>query len=113
MKNVNGRLTILTDYVVPGRSEATGEHGFCAYVETDQGNILFDTGKGKTVVQNALVFQKDLTAIHKVVLSHSHGDHTGGLPEVLRILSQKPIDVYAHPDIFLYKFRRKNGKKKL
>jgi 7,8-dihydropterin-6-yl-methyl-4-(beta-D-ribofuranosyl)aminobenzene 5'-phosphate synthase len=110
MKNVKGCLTILTDNVVPGRSEATGEHGFCAYIETDQGNILFDTGKGKTVVQNALVYQKDLTAIQKVVLSHSHGDHTGGLPEVLRILRKKPIDVYAHSDIFLYKYRKKDGK---
>ena len=68
MKNVKGRLTILTDNVVPGRSEAIGEHGFCAYIETDRGNILFDTGKGKTVVQNALVYQKDLTAINKIVL---------------------------------------------
>ena len=110
MKTATGRLTILTDNVVPGKSEAIGEHGFCVYVETSNGNFLFDTGKGKTVVHNALVFNKDLKEINKIVLSHSHGDHTGGLPEVLRAQSQKPMDVYAHPDIFLYRFRKENEK---
>lgn len=110
MQTVKGRVTILTDNVVPGRSEAIGEHGFSAYIETGGGNFLFDTGKGKTVVHNALVSNKDLAAINKIVLSHSHGDHTGGLPDVLRIQGKKKMDVYAHPDIFLYKFRKKNEK---
>jgi len=110
MKRATGRLTILTDNVIPGRSEAIGEHGFCAYVETQNGNFLFDTGKGKTVVHNALVHKKDLKGINKIVLSHSHGDHTGGLPEVLRCRSQKSIDIYAHPDIFSYKFRKEGEK---
>ena len=111
MKTVSGRLTLLTDNVAQDRSETVAEHGFSAYIETDLGNFLFDTGKGKTVVHNALVFQKDLNLINKIVLSHSHGDHTGGLPDVLRLQRQKPIDVYAHPDIFLYKYRKKNEKK--
>jgi len=109
MKTVKGCLTILVDNVVPEKSEALGEHGFSAYLETGHGNFMFDTGKGKTVVHNALVYKKDLKTINKIILSHSHGDHTGGLPEVLRIQSRKPLDVYAHPDIFLYRFRKKNG----
>lgn len=31
MKTVKGRVTILTDNVVPGRSEAIGEHGFSTW----------------------------------------------------------------------------------
>ncbi|MEW6671183.1 MAG: MBL fold metallo-hydrolase [Thermodesulfobacteriota bacterium] len=110
MKTVNGRVTILTDNVVPGRSEAIGEHGFSAYIETGKGNFLFDTGKGKTIIHNALVLNKELAAINKVVLSHGHGDHTGGLPDVLRLQGKKKIDVYAHPHVFAYKYREKNGK---
>jgi 7,8-dihydropterin-6-yl-methyl-4-(beta-D-ribofuranosyl)aminobenzene 5'-phosphate synthase len=109
MNTATGRVTILTDNVVPGKSEAIGEHGFCAYVETRNGNFLFDTGHGKTVVHNALLFKKDLSRINKIVLSHAHGDHSGGLPEVLRCRSQKQIDVYAHPDIFSYAFTKKGG----
>jgi len=111
MKKLSGRLTVLTDNVVPGRTDATGEHGFSAFIETESGNFLFDTGKGRTIIHNALIYKKDLTRINKVVLSHSHGDHTGGLPDVLLHHSQKPVDVYAHPDIFLYKYREKDGKR--
>ena len=110
MKPVSGRLTILTDNVVLGKGDALGEHGFGAYVETGGGNFLFDTGKGKSIIHNALFYKKDLTTLNKIVLSHSHGDHTGGLPEVLRAQIQKPIDVYAHPEIFLYKYRKKDEK---
>ena len=110
MKTVKGRVTILTDNVVPGKSEAIGEHGFSAYIETGRGNFLFDTGKGRTVVHNALVFQKDLARINKIVLSHGHGDHTGGLPGVLLLQGKKMTDIYAHPHVFAYKFRKKDGK---
>ena len=111
MKIVRGRLTILTGNTVPERSDALGEHGFAAFLETEKGNFLFDTGKGKTVVHNAAVLKKDLKSINKIVLSHAHGDHTGGLPEVLQSLSSKQIDVFAHPDIFADRFREKDGQR--
>ena len=110
MNTVKGRVTILTDNVVPHASEAIAEHGFSAYIETGKGNFLFDTGRGKTVVHNALTLQKDLAVINKIVLSHGHGDHTGGLPDVLRVQGKNKIDVYAHPDVFAYKYREKEGK---
>ena len=58
MKTVRGRLTILTDNTVPGRSDAIGEHGFSVFIETGRGGFLFDTGKGKSVVHNALLYNK-------------------------------------------------------
>lgn len=111
MKTVRGRLTILTDNTVPGRSDAIGEHGFSAFLETEGGNFLFDTGKGKTLVHNALLYKKDLGNISRIVLSHAHGDHTGGLPEVLRNLTLEKIDVLAHPDVFVDRFRIKEDGK--
>ncbi|MBW1996474.1 MAG: MBL fold metallo-hydrolase [Deltaproteobacteria bacterium] len=111
MKQVKGRITILVDNIVPGRSEAIGEHGFSAYVETDQGNFLFDTGKGKALLHNALLFQRDLGKVKEIILSHSHGDHTGGLPDVLRLQVKRPVNVRSHPDIFITRYRIKDGKK--
>lgn len=111
MKTVRGHLTVLADNVVHGKSEALGEHGFSAFLETEEGSFLFDTGKGKTVVHNAFIYKKDLRIINKIVLSHSHSDHTGGLPEVLRTLTSKQVDVFAHSEIFAYRFRKtENGK---
>ncbi len=109
MKTVKGRVTILTDNVVSGKSEAVGEHGLCMYVETGKGNFLFDTGRGKSILHNATLYHKDLNGINKIVLSHNHGDHTGGLPEVLRVVAKKPIDVYAHRDLFAFRFRKVDG----
>jgi len=65
MKAVRGSLTILTDNTVPELSDTIAEHWFYAFLETEQGNFLFDTGKGKTVVQNAAILKKDLTGINK------------------------------------------------
>lgn len=100
---VQGNLTILADNIVPGKSEILGEHGFSVYLETSEGNFLFDTGRGKTIIHNAVVCRKDLKSLRKVILSHGHADHTGGLPEVLRFHGQ--IDVLGHPDIFISRFR--------
>lgn len=112
MNTAKGCITILTDNYVFGRTEALAEHGISIFLETDKGNFLFDTGRGMTIVHNAGLLHKDLTKINKIVLSHAHLDHTGGLPAVLRILPQEQTDVYAHPDIFAYRYREINGNKR-
>jgi len=92
------KITILCENTV-GRRIGTGEHGFSAFIETDRANYLFDTGNGHSVVANSLAFDKDLRSIRKIFLSHGHYDHTGGLPEVLKMRGK--VDVHAHPHIFL------------
>lgn len=82
--------------------ETKGEHGFSAFIETDNGNYLFDTGQGLSLINNALCMDKDLRSIQKVFLSHSHYDHTGGLFDLLKI--KKTCEVVAHPDVFLKRF---------
>jgi len=92
------RITIICENTV-GRRIGLGEHGFSAFIETDQGNYLFDTGSGHSVVRNSLELNKDLRTIKKIFLSHGHYDHTGGLPEVLMLKGR--VDVHAHPHVFL------------
>ncbi|HSH68864.1 MAG TPA: MBL fold metallo-hydrolase [Deferrisomatales bacterium] len=111
MLTARGSITVLTDNTVPERSETLAEHGFAALVQTQAGNLLFDTGRGRTVVHNAAVLKKDLARIDKIVLSHAHGDHTGGPPEVLQVLQGKNTDVLAHPEVFAERVRDAQGKR--
>jgi 7,8-dihydropterin-6-yl-methyl-4-(beta-D-ribofuranosyl)aminobenzene 5'-phosphate synthase len=66
--------TMLTDM------DGIGEWGFSALVVADGHRILFDTGaRPETVLNNARELKVDLTNIPDVILTHNHGDHTGGL----------------------------------
>lgn len=105
------KITVLCENTV-GRSIGSGEHGFSALIETNRGNYLFDTGSGHSIVYNSLALNKDLRNIKKVFLSHGHYDHTGGLPEVLKLRGR--VDVYAHPHVFLDRILvyKENGEEK-
>ncbi len=96
------RITILCDNTVEGLG-VVGELGFSAFVEIPGQNILFDTGQGFGIIQNSLRLQKDLRQVSRVVLSHGHQDHVGGLLAFLGVKGVCPIT--AHPDIFNERFR--------
>jgi 7,8-dihydropterin-6-yl-methyl-4-(beta-D-ribofuranosyl)aminobenzene 5'-phosphate synthase len=106
---MKGRITIICENTVTVKG-GIGEHGFSAYVETERGNFLFDTGRGDALILNLLAFDKDPLAIQKIFLSHGHQDHTGGLPAILGVLGG--VDILAHPDIFSvrYNISKKDGK---
>ncbi len=73
-------------------------NGFACYIKSENGNYLFDTGRGLGIPHNSLGLKKELSKIKATVISHGHLDHTGGLAKVLQI--RREIDVYGHPDIF-------------
>lgn len=67
-----------------------GEWGFAALVEVDGKRFLFDTGaQPETVLINARALSVDLSNVTEVILSHNHGDHTGGLLTLRRSLAAK------------------------
>ncbi len=80
-----------------------GEWGLSILVETESTRVLLDTGMSISAVHNADLMGIDLSTIDKIVLSHAHGDHTGGLREVLRRM-RKGIEVIAHPNIWIPKY---------
>jgi len=88
-------------------SENTANYGFLAewglsiLVEVDGLRILMDTGLSFSAVHNAQLMGIDLSTIDRIVLSHGHADHTGGLREVLKIKGE--VEVIAHPDIWTAK----------
>jgi 7,8-dihydropterin-6-yl-methyl-4-(beta-D-ribofuranosyl)aminobenzene 5'-phosphate synthase len=77
------RLTVLVENT-SRRPDAQAEHGFAAYLETERGVILFDTGAtGEALAANARALGADLGRVTAIVLSHGHYDHTGGLASAL------------------------------
>ncbi len=95
------RLTILCENVV-ANLRGIGEHGFAVFVETETGTYLFDTGAGIGILRNSLTFSRDLRSVQKVLLSHGHYDHTGGMRDVLGMTG--PVEVHGHPAIFDEKY---------
>jgi len=82
-----------------------GEWGLSILVETESCKVLLDTGQSMSAVHNADLMNIDLSTVDKVVLSHAHADHTGGLRHVLRRVG-KPVEIIAHPDIWIPKYVR-------
>ena len=101
------RITVICENSVIVPFGVIGEHGFAAFVETPNGNFLFDTAQGKGILNNATILGKDLRTIKFLYISHGHYDHTLGIPQVLSVKS--PLKIIAHPDIFANKFRVEPG----
>jgi 7,8-dihydropterin-6-yl-methyl-4-(beta-D-ribofuranosyl)aminobenzene 5'-phosphate synthase len=68
--------------------------GFSALVEYDDHTLLFDTGgDAPMLLENMDILEIDPAQIEKVIISHDHGDHTGGLEG---LLEQNP-----HPTVYV------------
>jgi 7,8-dihydropterin-6-yl-methyl-4-(beta-D-ribofuranosyl)aminobenzene 5'-phosphate synthase len=87
-------LTLMTVYDnYPHNSRLGTGWGFSCVVKAGGNNILFDTGaESRTLLGNMEGVGIDPEAIDAVVLSHAHGDHTGGLEGFLKV----------NPDVSVY-----------
>ncbi len=99
------KITTLSENTA-GMGNFLGEWGLSILVETEGAKILFDSGPGISAVHNADILKTDLTKVSKIVLSHGHYDHTGGLRDMLRRIG-KEIEVIAHPDIWQEKYSQR------
>jgi 7,8-dihydropterin-6-yl-methyl-4-(beta-D-ribofuranosyl)aminobenzene 5'-phosphate synthase len=79
------------------------EWGLSMLVEADGVKVLFDTGAGVAAMHNAERMNIDFSTVDKIVISHGHYDHTGGLRDVLTRI-KRPVEVIAHPDIWAAKY---------
>ena len=80
------KITVLSTMLA---DRGIGEWGFAALVEVDGKRFLFDTGaRPETVLANAREMRIDLSNIEDAIISHNHGDHTGGLLTLRRELQK-------------------------
>lgn len=77
------RLTVIYDN--KAGQGFTESWGFAALIETNREILLFDTGwDGPLLLRHMKRLNIDPAGIGKIILSHQHWDHIGGLPEVLQ-----------------------------
>ncbi len=96
------RITILVDDT-SGKNETLAEHGLSYWIETPHASLLFDTGQGFVIENNAKKLGINLSTTNGIALSHGHYDHSGGLPFILDKASQK-TPIYMHPDAILTRY---------
>ena len=76
--------------------------GFSCLIENDNDFVLFDTGtNGKILLKNMKKLHIDPYSIKKIVISHEHRDHTGGLKSLVSYVND--IDLYQLEYNNLYK----------
>jgi 7,8-dihydropterin-6-yl-methyl-4-(beta-D-ribofuranosyl)aminobenzene 5'-phosphate synthase len=67
--------------------------GFACLITTPQETILFDTGaKGDILLHNLEILHLNPSEIKKIVISHEHSDHNGGLKVLSRFIPD--VDLY-------------------
>lgn len=95
------RITTLVENTVHKR-DLLAEHGLAFWIEAGSQRILFDTGQGDVLTSNADALGIPLDAADKVVVSHGHYDHVGGLDRMLSLAPNS--QVFAHLSAFHCKY---------
>ena len=88
----------ITSVYDEGASEGTsmiGAKGFAVLIEAGGKKILFDTGRrGRYLLHNMMFLDVKPEDIDKMVISHGHASHTGGICDILRN-RETPLNIYA------------------
>jgi 7,8-dihydropterin-6-yl-methyl-4-(beta-D-ribofuranosyl)aminobenzene 5'-phosphate synthase len=102
--NMELKITTLSENTVVARPRGLlGEWGLSILVEADDLRLLLDTGQSISAANNGDILGVPWQEIDKIVLSHGHYDHTGGLRQILGQM-KKRIEVIAHPDVWDTKY---------
>ena len=96
-----GKVVVVVENTI-SRDGLIPEHGMCFWIEIGYTKVIFDTGQGGALLNNARMLGVSLEQAESVVLSHGHYDHTGGLKTVLQLSPN--MKVYSHQVVFQPKF---------
>lgn len=87
------KLTIVYDNEVFTKGIGLkSDWGFSCLIETNDANILFDAGaKGEILLDNFQKLDINPKNIDKIVISHEHWDHNGGLKSLIPLIDNLEI----------------------
>lgn len=107
-------ITIIYDNY-PADPACVTDWGFSCLIEGLGKTILFDTGTREDIfLKNAGALRIDLGRVGLAVLSHFHGDHTGGLEAAIRkrpgLTVYVPVDTGENPTLLFKRMETSGGK---
>ncbi|MBO5177721.1 MAG: MBL fold metallo-hydrolase [Lachnospiraceae bacterium] len=98
------KITTLIENMPDKDGKLAYEHGFSVWIELENEKILFDTGQTGAFAKNAEQLGIDLSVADRIIVSHGHYDHTGGIPELLgKLKSRTPF--YMGKEFFIPKYK--------
>ncbi len=93
INNYLNRIIILYDNTSIS-PKLKADWGFSCLIETEDRNILFDTGgNGKILLENMSLLEIDPKRIDDIFISHQHFDHIGGLSAILNENSKAVVHI--------------------
>jgi 7,8-dihydropterin-6-yl-methyl-4-(beta-D-ribofuranosyl)aminobenzene 5'-phosphate synthase len=99
--------TLVDNQAATANNSLIHEHGLSMIIQTAHESILFDTGCSDALLKNARRLGIDVGQIQKVIISHCHLDHAGGVKYLID--SNPGFTLMAHPGIFAKKIIRSSG----
>ncbi len=109
-------ITMLTEDKFNGKviqpeksaNRVAGEHGFAMSIKIEDDDsthfFLLDTGGlSQTIIENSKQFNINMNDVEKLILSHGHFDHFGGLTRIIPELKEG-CEFYLNPNCYLQTF---------
>jgi len=110
------KIQVICDNTASGAFLA--EHGLSFFIQADDINILFDTGRGFAFKHNINEAKINLEKIDHIIFSHGHYDHTGAISYffnsqgVKEKINNGKIKIFLHPNALKEKYSKTpNGPK--
>lgn len=103
------KITTLVENKQGANPDLESIHGLSFLIEAKNKFYLFDTAQRDLVVKNAQKLGYDLQQLDKIIISHNHYDHGGGLKSLISNFG--PQDIIVHQEFFKKKYSMRKSKK--
>lgn len=112
---MKARITTLVENSLGENLALQNEHGLSFFIEVSDlsgaykcTRLLFDTGQSSKFIYNAGLLNIALTKTEKIILSHGHYDHSGGLKDFVKTFGTA-FELTVGTGFFTPKYTNNNG----